>query len=158
MHPYSEHLPLERSRRSQWPGVVFLIVVAAGGLWAMIVPQYYDRIGQAKETKAMDDLLTLGKVLETYGSDVGHWPSRDVGLDALLTKPATDKGWRGPYLNQGLPLDPWGNPYGYEPFATKDGPQVRLVCLGADAAPGGERLSEDLEWRSDQRSVSLGSK
>lgn len=158
MRPYSEHVPPERRRRTQWPGVLFLVVVAAVGLWAMIVPQYFDRIDQAKQAKASDDLTTLGKVLETYRDDVGHWPTRDLGLEALLEKPSTDKGWRGPYLSQKVPLDPWGNEYGYELFAAGSGMQIRVVCLGADAVPGGEGSSEDIEWRSDRETLSFGSK
>lgn len=156
MRPYSEHLPPERRRRTQWTGLLFLTIITAIGLWAMIVPRYYRRIEAAKEAKAHDDLATLGKVLETYRDDVGHWPTSSAGLDALLVKPAGDQGWRGPYVSPSIPLDPWGNPYGYEPFATGGRQQVRLVCLGSDGCSGGEGSSEDLEWRSDTGSLSFG--
>ena len=48
------------------------------------------------------------------------------------------------YLDRtGVPLDPWGNPYGYELPNARTRP--RIFTLGADGAPGGEGESQDID-------------
>lgn len=50
--------------------------------------------------------------LEQYQADTGRLPSYAQGLDALL-RPMGVSGWRGPYLDRPVPLDPWGHAYVY---------------------------------------------
>jgi hypothetical protein len=49
---------------------------------------------------------------------VGHYPSSEDGLQALLDPPSDERAaqkWEGPYLDTDmLPLDPWDNDYQYE--------------------------------------------
>ena len=41
-----------------------------------------------------------------------------------------------------LPVDPWGNSYGY----VSDGQTIDIFTLGADAKAGGEGQSADIHW------------
>ena len=48
--------------------------------------------------------------VERYKRDCGQYPTTNQGLDALISNPVI-RGWRGPYLPETVPLDPWGNRY-----------------------------------------------
>ena len=61
-------------------------------------------------------------------------------LQGLRVAPEGVRGWRGPYLPQEIPTDPWGTPYVY----SFDG-EVRIVSLGSDRQPGGEGDAEDVK-------------
>jgi len=55
--------------------------------------------------------------LELYRMDVGDLPATQQGLDALRNAPsdlANPDKWKGPYLNEPIPRDPWDNEYQYE--------------------------------------------
>ncbi|MET0808639.1 MAG: type II secretion system protein GspG, partial [Pseudoxanthomonas sp.] len=58
-------------------------------------------------------------------------------------------GWAGPYLDEGVPQDPWGQPYQYSPEATDDNPFV-LYSYGADAKAGGEGQDADIGYLPGQ--------
>ena len=53
--------------------------------------------------------------------------------------------WRGPYLDEPVPNDPWDRPYVYrgERSATQG---FTLYSLGADGKPGGEGLDADVGY------------
>lgn len=54
----------------------------------------------------------LKVALRIYQADNGAFPTTEQSLQALLTKPAAAKRWRGPYVDA-PPRDPWGRPYRY---------------------------------------------
>ena len=77
----------------------------------------YVRVYDLVETRAAIravkvQVAVLEQAIETYQVVVGSYPAK---LDALRTRPAdvpADR-WDGPYLNNDVPLDPWGNAYHY---------------------------------------------
>jgi general secretion pathway protein G len=76
--------------------------------------------------------------------DIGRYPTKDEGLEMLETPPQDPRAagrWQGPYLSEKLPLDPWGNPYQYEPDTANS---VILYSFGADGKPGGEGVNADV--------------
>lgn len=75
--------------------------------------------------------------LHSYRNDVGSFPE---ALEALASDPQLP-GWRGPYLRDGVPLDPWGHEYVYRKISNAP-PEV--LSLGADGAPGGDGPSADI--------------
>ena len=88
----------------------------------------------------------LKTALQTYRLDVGRYPNAEE-LAALQQRPegAGAPTWAGPYLDENLPTDPWGNPYQYrdEPAG---GQEFTLYSFGADGAPGGEGLAADIGY------------
>jgi len=68
----------------------------------------------AKVSAAKVDLKVLADALQSYKLDVGKYPTKGEGLDALVIAPPAAKGWRGPYVRKPHPLDPWGQPYVYQ--------------------------------------------
>lgn len=96
--------------------MVVILIIAI--LAAMIVPRIITRSEDAKDAKAVSDLRTISKMLSTLRLDTGNYPTAEQGLEALRSSDAP--GWKGPYIENDLPLDPWGNEYIYE-FPGPDG-------------------------------------
>ena len=123
--------------------VVLLITALLAGY---VGPKLFGKVDHAKESAAASQMKTLADVLGQYRLDTGHYPSEAQGLDALMTQPAGQENWRGPYLNRALPKDPWGNPYVWHNPArdTNTGNEVELLSLGADGQIGGEGKDKDI--------------
>ncbi len=88
--------------------------------------------------------------LDQLRMDCGRYPSTREGLDALLQKPQSFDGWRGPYVNSAAVLsDPWGRALLYRSPGDGDRP-YDLSSLGADGVAGGEGANRDVHsWESD---------
>lgn len=95
--------------------IVLVILVL---LLAMVGPRLLGTQKKAyiKNTKAQIGIFKTS--LDTYAAEVGHYPSSEDGLQALLDPPSDERAaqkWEGPYLDTDvLPLDPWDNDYQYE--------------------------------------------
>lgn len=94
--------------------------------------------------------------METMRLDIGRLPTEQEGLALLIqADPSSVAGWSGPYLDKGLPSDPWARPYIYIPPAAEatgapgapDG-AAKVISYGADGAAGGQGVNADIS--SDQ--------
>ncbi len=74
---------------------------------------------------------------------MGRYPTESEGLKALVTAPAGDPRWRGPYMKDNIPSDPWGTPYAYHYPSTR-GKDFDIVSLGRDRAVGGTGDDADI--------------
>ena len=95
---------------------VMVVVLVLGLLAALVGPQIFGRVSEAKTTTAGAQLELLGVALDNYRLDNGFYPTTEQGLAALREKPAqapVPASWRGPYLRKAVPMDPWGRPYLY---------------------------------------------
>lgn len=124
--------------------VELLVVLAILTLLAGLVgPRVLNQLGGAKAKSAAVQIADFEKALELFKLDVGRFPTKEEGLDALNKKPATANGWQGPYLKgTGIPADPWGHPYRYANPGPNGG--IEILSLGADGAPGGEGENADI--------------
>lgn len=124
---------------------VMVVMVIIGLLAALIVPNVMSRVSDSKVTKAQSDIAALANALKLYRLDNNRYPTTEQGLQALVSRPATDpvpKNWKtGGYLEQ-LPNDPWGNPYKYLQPGTRG--EIDVFTLGADGTPGGEGEDADI--------------
>ncbi|MCW8828447.1 MAG: type II secretion system major pseudopilin GspG [Gammaproteobacteria bacterium] len=129
---------------------VMVVVVILGILAAVIVPKIMDNPDKARLVKARSDVQALKSALDMYKLDNFNYPSTDQGLQALVEKPSGSpeaRNWKqGGYLD-GLPADPWGNPYQYlSPGVHRE---VDIYSLGADGRPGGEGVNADIgNWNN----------
>lgn len=122
--------------------VVVMLILAI--LAAMIVPRIIGRSEDAKVARAVSDLSTVRSMLDNFRIDVGRYPSSEEGLDALRSAPADANGWRGPYSQKPIGVDPWGNAYIYEWPGNDGDDSYILMSYGADGSPGGEGNNEDI--------------
>jgi general secretion pathway protein G len=121
---------------------LLVVVVIIGVLVAYVAPRYFQQIGKSERTAALGQMDSLGKAIDAYWLDTGHFPPTDPGLSVLTTKPDNEPKWNGPYLQRAVPADPWGNAYVYRtPGTTGD---YDLMSTGKDGKPGGEGEDADL--------------
>ena len=126
---------------------LLVVLVIIGVLGALIVPNLFSSLDDARATAARTDIKTLGESLKRYKIDNQRYPSAEQGLDALVRKPtvgAIPPNWK-PYLDK-LPADPWGRPYQYLSPGVKG--EIDVFSFGADGQPGGEDKNADIgSWQ-----------
>jgi general secretion pathway protein G len=121
---------------------LLVVMVIIGLLVGYVGPKYFAQLGKSEVKAAKQQIAGLGKALDIYRLDTGHYPQQDVGLQALVTAPANETKWRGPYIEKAVPLDPWGQAYVYKiPGEHND---YDLISYGKDGKPGGTGEDEDL--------------
>lgn len=121
---------------------LLVVMVIIGLLSGFVGPKYFSQIGKSEVKVALAQADSLGKALDHYRLDTGHYPSTEDGLAALVTRPANDPRWDGPYLKKNLPLDPWGNPYVFR--SPGEHGEYDLISYGKDGKPGGDGESADI--------------
>ena len=117
--------------------LVVAILIILAGLATVAITQTYRG---ARENAARLDIRTITQQLDAYYLDVGNYPPT---LDGLVTLPdgiPNPHKWNGPYLQKGLPLDPWNNQYQYR----VDGEPVSVWSVGPDGASDTEDDIVDL--------------
>ena len=121
---------------------LLVVVVIIGLLAGFVAPRYFGQVGKSEIATARAQIDALEKALDQYRLDVGRYPSTELGLKALLEKPASEPKWNGPYLRKAVPDDPWGKPYIYKIPGEKG--DFDLISYGKDGQPGGTGENADL--------------
>jgi general secretion pathway protein G len=121
---------------------LLVVMVIIGLLAAYVAPKYFSQIGKSETKTAMAQIDALGKALDQYRLDVGHYPDSEQGLAALFTKPTNEAKWDGPYLQKKVPNDPWGKPYVYRQPGEHG--EYDLLSYGKDGQPGGSGEDSDI--------------
>ena len=135
------------ARQSGFTLLEMLVVLVIIGLLAGLVgPRLFGRVDTSKVQATEAQIKMLRGAIDTYRLDVGVLPDATVGLKALTTPPDSVRArWKGPYMEDALPADPWGNPYQYA-VPGADGRPYALYSLGADGKRGGEGVDADVGW------------
>lgn len=146
--------PARRTTLRGFTLLEMLVVLMIIGLIAGLVgPRLFTKVDQSKITAAETQIKILRSALENVRLDIGRYPTQEEGL-SLLSKAPTDAAvasrWRGPYLSDELPLDPWNNAYQYS-LGGANGQPFALYSWGADGKPGGEGDARDLGILPAQR-------
>jgi general secretion pathway protein G len=127
---------------------MLVVLVIIGLLAGLVGPRLFSKVESSKIQTAKAQIKMLRGAIEAFRLDVGRLPTMEEGLNILTVRPADVQSgakWRGPYLDEEVPLDPWGNPYHYaipgeklQPFA--------LYSFGADGKAGGEGNDADVGY------------
>lgn len=123
---------------------ILVAVAIIATLATIVAPRLFGQLDRSRVTAAETQIRMLETALDTMRLDIGRYPSEQEGL-ALLRAPTdgVTATWAGPYLDESVPTDPWGNAYRYRPAATS-ADRGQVFSLGADNAEGGDGLDADI--------------
>jgi general secretion pathway protein G len=126
---------------------LLVVLVIIGVLGALIVPNLFSSLDDARVTAAKTDINTVVQALKRYRLDNQRYPSAEQGLNALVTRPTAGvvpPNWK-PYLDK-LPADPWGRPYQYLNPGVRG--EIDVFSFGADGQAGGEGKDAEIgSWQ-----------
>lgn len=125
---------------------ILVVLVIIGLIASLVGPRLFTQLEGSQVRVAETQIRMLRGAVETFRLDMGRLPTPEEGLAVLTTRPDEPRAaerWRGPYLDETAPLDPWDQPYRYA-VPGRDGQPFALYSLGADQAPGGEGNNADI--------------
>jgi general secretion pathway protein G len=120
---------------------VMVVVIILGVLAAVVLPRFTGRTEDARISAAVAQIAIFQTALDSYELDSGIFPTTDQGLPALVELtviPPIPTGWKGPYLQRRVPLDPWQNPYVYRHPGQQPSVPYDLLSTGPDGQEGTE--------------------
>jgi len=126
-HADRSHLVNAAGVLGQLQGGPMLAVMLAGAGSALIVPRMMQAEENAEFAQMEVDLQALDQAVLAYrvGND-GKWPE---SLAVLVTPDANGETYLG---STELPIDPWGQPYGYTPPSEPGADDGRVYCQTYD--------------------------
>lgn len=127
---------------------MIVVLVIIGLLMGLVGPRLFKQADKAKVQTAETQVKMLKGALQTMRLDVNRFPTTEEGLKLLAEKSQssdTSSLWDGPYVEDGVPMDPWDRPYIYKLAPSKEQP-FELYSLGADGQPGGEGYNADIGY------------
>lgn len=124
------------NRKQKVAVVVGVVVVVLLGLAGVALALLLDHLRSDPTHRAHFQVAVFDSEVGMYRAKHGRLPA---DLQAL-TDPGT---FVEPAYPEGIPNDPWGNPYAYEVLSDTE---YRLYSRGED---GQERTEDDVEWRPE---------
>lgn len=130
--------PATRGREAGFTLVELLVVMVILGLLAsLVLPNFFGQAEKARLKTTKVQISTLASALDAFALDVGRYPDKNEGLDALTKEPSGLPQWDGPYLKKDVPKDAWGNAYEYRPPQSSK-TDYEIVSAGPDQKMGSE--------------------
>lgn len=127
---------------------MLVVLVIIGMLAGLVGPRMFGRVDESKIKTAKIQIKMLKGCLETMRLDINRFPTESEGL-ALLFHAPSDKTmkalWKGPYVDEEIPADPWNKPYQYA-VPGKDGQPFALYSLGSDGKIAGTGNDADIGY------------
>jgi general secretion pathway protein G len=128
---------------------ILVVLAIIGLIAAVLTPGLVGQLGRARAKTGQMQVETLAAAVEVFRSDVGRYPTKGEGLNALLAEPGDAAGWTGPYIKSSKVMkDPWGHDIAYD--ATDDSRSFTVTSYGADGKGGGVGLDKDLQAPNGQ--------
>ncbi len=128
---------------------MIVVLVIIGLLSGLVGPRLFKQADKAKVQTAETQIKMLKGALFTMKLDIGRLPTSAEGLTLLESAPNDQnvkQYWQGPYLEDGVPLDPWKKPYVYK--KTTGEQPFELYALGADGKEGGSGFDADVGYKT----------
>ncbi len=119
--------------------IVIAILLAIGGL---VVVNLIPRGEQAKTDLQRVQLDQVTSAFQQFRLDLDRWPSEEEGIEVLWTRDTLEddndsQRWRGPYLDQPVREDRWGNELVYHfPGEIRGESYYDLISVGPDGEEG----------------------
>ena len=143
---------LRRTRRAFTLIELLVVIAIIAALASVVGPSIFGNVGEARISAARSQLKIFELALDSYRLDNDEYPTTDQGLQSLRALPVgglPPRSWKGPYLRQGVPLDPWQRPYQYVFPGVANPTGYDLYTFGRDGRPGGTGEDADVtSWSS----------
>lgn len=140
----SKQASLKKTNTSGFTLLELLVVIAIIALLASYVgPRYFGQVSKSETQVARAQIEAFAKALDAYRLDVGHYPNTAQGLSALVERPSAEQRWAGPYLQKGVPQDPWRRAYVYR-SPGEGGREYEITSYGRDGQPSGAGADADI--------------
>ena len=117
---------------------LLVVIVILGVLIGYVAPNYFGQLDKSNNSAAKTQIHAFENALDRYRVDIGHYPTTQQGLSALMKNPGTNDSWAGPYLRKEVPLDPWGESYQYK---RENKNRIIITSLGSDGIQGTDDIS-----------------
>ncbi len=121
---------------------IIIVVIIMSMIATLIVPRLFKKVEKSKKQITKTQIVMVENAIKMFKLDTGRYPTSDEGLEALMKQPENSNNWDGPYLEKGIPKDPWGRDYLYV-YPGKNY-TFELYSQGADGQPGGEGENADI--------------
>ncbi|HRZ10852.1 MAG TPA: type II secretion system protein GspG [Kiritimatiellia bacterium] len=132
-----ERQAVRRARQGGFTLIEMLLVVVIIGMLATIVTVSIPKhMRKARESKAAADIQSIGIAIQSYYMEEGKYPG---SLDLLTSGD-------DPYLDKGIPKDPWGNAYTYSYPGAHKPFKFDLASMGEDGVPSDDDVAN---WKQD---------
>ena len=122
---------------------ILLVVVIIGILVGVALPRLGGRKRQAEIAAAKADIEAITTSLNLYEIDVGEYPKQ---MQDLVTTTGSEK-WNGPYLQKGMPKDPWNHDYLYVCPGARNPQTFDLSSYGPDGVESADDISN---WKTGE--------
>ena len=127
---------------------IIIVVIILSLIATLVVPNFFKKVEQSKQKIARTQIAMIEQAVNLFKVDTGRYPTTSEGLSVLIHPPSNANNWDGPYLEKGIPKDPWKLDYLY----TYPGKNYifEIKSLGADGKEGGEGENRDIfNWMLD---------
>ena len=121
---------------------IIIVVIIMSLIATLILPRLFKKVESSKQRIAKTQIILIENAIKMYKLDTGTYPSTEQGLRALMEKLPDVPNWDGPYLEKGIPKDPWGRDYLYKYPGEKY--IYEITSLGADVKPAGKDENKDI--------------
>ncbi|MBN1973760.1 MAG: type II secretion system major pseudopilin GspG [Sedimentisphaerales bacterium] len=115
---------------------LLVVIVILAMLSGIVAPKFFAQIEKARWDSCRSKMAPIESSIETFLLNTNYYPGT---LNELVEDPGLN-GWAGPYLKASQLLDPWDNPYIYNPYSGG----YELISYGADGVQGGTLYDEDI--------------
>jgi general secretion pathway protein G len=127
---------------------IIIVVIILSLIAALVGPRLFKKVEKSKQQITKTQIVMMENSIKMFKLDTGRYPTTEEGLKVLLENTGGISNWDGPYLEKGVPKDPWGKDYIY----TYPGKNYtfEIVSLGADGLPGGDGENKDINnWETN---------